>query len=89
MEREFANKMFSPTAYFLGRFLSTLMVQILYPLIMIMVTFWAIGIDTSLDNFLYMMYYGFLSNFVFCGQGYFSSFLVPDETNVGLFNALF
>jgi ABC-2 type transporter len=67
MEREFANKMFSPTAYFMGRFLSTLMVQILYPLIMIMVTFWAIGIDTSFDNFIYMIYYGFLANFVFCG----------------------
>jgi len=67
MEREFANKMFSPTAYFLARFLSNMVVQTLYPLIMILFVFWSIGIDTSSDNFGSTILFGLLANFVFCG----------------------
>ena len=67
MKRELANKMYSPTAYFLGRFLSNMILQIFYPLIMILVLFWAAGIDESYENFLWMMAFGFMGNFVFCG----------------------
>lgn len=67
MKRELANKMYSPTAYFLGRYLSTLVIQLLYPLIMLTLLFWLIGIDTSFENLLWMICYGVLSNYAFCG----------------------
>jgi len=47
MRRELANKMYSPTAYFLARYTSNMLLQILYPAIMIISLFWAVGIDTS------------------------------------------
>jgi len=67
MKRELANKMYSPSAYFLGRYFSNILVQILYPMIMIIMLFWFIGIDTSSKNFLLFAIYGNLSNFIFCG----------------------
>jgi len=89
MQRELANKMYSPTAYYLGRFISNLIVQILYPLIMILILFWLIDIDTSLNNFLWFMAFGLLSNFVFCGQGFFLGIMVLDESSVKIINVLF
>jgi hypothetical protein len=71
MKRELANKMYSPTAYFLGRFTSNMILQVAYPLIMIMMLFWNIGIDTSRDNFLWLLAFGLMGNFIYCGQGYF------------------
>lgn len=67
MKREFANKMYSPTAYFLGRFLSNMIIQIFYPMIMILILFWNVGIDTSTDNFLWMCAFGLMGNFIYCG----------------------
>lgn len=86
MRRELANKMYSPTAYFLGRFLSNMILQFFYPLITIFVLFWGIGIDTSALNFGWMMGFGVLSNVVFCGQGYFLGIAVDDEDRVKLVN---
>jgi hypothetical protein len=88
MKRELANKMYSPTAYFLGRFTSTLVIQLLFPLIMILLLFWFIGCDTSQENFWWMMAYGILSNFAFCGQGYFMGIIVMDEDAVKVCNLL-
>ena len=88
MKRELANKMYSPTAYFLGRYLSTLVIQLLYPLIMLTLLFWMIGIDTSFDNLLWMVCYGVLSNYAFCGQGYFMGILVLNEDAVKVVNFL-
>jgi ABC-type multidrug transport system permease subunit len=67
MQRELANKMYSPTAYFLGRFLSNLILQIFYPMIMIFVLFWGVGMETSWENFWWLCAFGNLSNMVFCG----------------------
>jgi hypothetical protein len=67
MKRELANKMYSPTAYFLGRFLSNMIIQIFYPMIMILILFWNIGIDTSRDNFLWLCAFGLMGNFIYCG----------------------
>ena len=79
MKRELANKMYTPTAYFMGRYLSNLMLQTLYPIIMIVVMFWGVGIDTSLTNFSWMMIYGIISNYAFCSQGYFVGIAFDDE----------
>lgn len=66
MRRELANKMYSPSAYYLGRFISNLILQFVYPIIMILAIFWFIDIDTDVDNFLYIMSFGLIGNFVFC-----------------------
>jgi hypothetical protein len=50
MRRELANKMYSPTAYFLARYSSNMLLQTMYPTIMIVTLFWAVGIDTSSKN---------------------------------------
>lgn len=89
MQRELANKMYSPSAYFLGRYFSNILVQIMYPMIMILLLFWLVDIDTSLENFLWFCAYGNLSNMVFCGQGYFLGITFPDETSVKIINFLF
>ena len=89
MQRELANKMYSPSAYFLGRYFSNILVQILYPMIMILWLFWFLDIDTSGNNFLWFCLFGNLSNFVFCGQGYFLGITFPDESNVKIINFLF
>lgn len=67
MKRELNSKMYSPTSYFLGRFLSNVVISLLYPVLLISVIYGSVGIDTSLDNILWFYAFGCLSNFVFCG----------------------
>lgn len=88
MKRELANKMYSPSAYYLGRFLSNLILQFLYPVIMLLCIFWALDVDESIGNFLWIMSFGLAGNFVFCGQGFFWGIAVPDEDRVKLVNQL-
>ena len=82
MKRELANKMYSPTAYYLGRFLSQVFVSLLYPLIVILICFWLTGIDTSSKNFWDFILLAFAANSTFTGQGYFCGILVNDENAV-------
>ena len=56
---------------------------------MILLLFWLIGIDTDSDNFWWMMLYGVLSNFAFCGQGYYMGIVVLDEDAVKVANFMF
>lgn len=79
MTRELANKMYTPTAYFLGRFLSQLMIQVWVPIIMMLIIFWAIDIDTSWENFGWTLSFAIVSNFCFNAQGYFVGLAVNDQ----------
>ena len=88
MRRELANKMYSPSTYYLGRFTSNLVLQFLYPVIMLMSIFWFIDIDTDIVNFLYIMAFGLMGNFVFCGQGFFWGIAVTNEDQVKLINQI-
>ena len=88
MKRELANKMYSPTAYFLGRFASNMIIQIAYPLIMIFILFWNLGIDTSQDNLLWLLAFGLMGNFIYCGQGYFIGIVVSDPASAKLANLM-
>jgi len=58
-------------------------------MVMILLLFWLIGIDISFGNLLLMSAYGIISNFVFCGQGYFLGFWIPNENDVKTINWLF
>ena len=65
MKREFASRMYSPTAYWFGRFLSNMIIQTAYPLIMIVCIFWFLDIDTDGHNFGLMLTYGLIANWIF------------------------
>jgi ABC-type multidrug transport system permease subunit len=88
MKRELANKMYTPTAYFLGRFVSNMIIQVAYPLIMILILFWNIGIITDSNNFWWLMAFGLIGNFIYCGQGYFIGIMVNNEDSAKLANLL-
>jgi hypothetical protein len=78
MKREFANKMYTPTAYYLGRFSSNLIIQVVYPAILVAALFWGIGIETTAANFLRLLSAGCLSIAYMTAQGYLEAILVPD-----------
>jgi hypothetical protein len=89
MKRELASKMYTPTTYFLGRFLSNILVSLFYPVVMILFIFWGIGIEASLNNFMNIMAFGIASNFVYTGQGYFMGIWINNEINVKTMNMMF
>lgn len=70
-KRETANNMYSPSAYFFGRFLSNTLIQLYYPITMILVLFPGIGIDTSFQNVSMLMLYAIMLNMTMIAQGYF------------------
>ena len=81
LTRELANKMYSPTAYFMGRFASQLMIQSFVPLMMMLIIFWAIDIETSAENFGWTLLFATISNYTFNAQGYFVGLAVNDEND--------
>lgn len=78
-KRELANNMYSPTVYFLARFLSHMILQTIYPLTFVLVVFWGLSIDESFENFGWFVLYALLLNLVNCGQGYLCGVLSDDE----------
>lgn len=79
MKKELANKMYSPSAYFLGRFISNCLFQIIHPTIATLVMFFHLGIEDSWDNFFIFLSISYLSNFVFAGLGYFIGICVTNH----------
>jgi hypothetical protein len=57
-------------------------------MIMILILFWNIGIDTSQDNFLWLAAFGLMGNFIYCGQGYFIGIVVSDPASAKLANLM-
>jgi hypothetical protein len=88
MRRELASKMYSPTTYYLGRFLSNLIIQLIYPFLMATILFFGIGIDISLYSYLHLMAFAFLGNMVFCSQGYAVGALVKGSDAAKIVNFL-
>ena len=89
MKRELANKMYSPTAYFFGCFLTNLMVQFIHPIIMVMMLYYTTSIAENKDNLMWFLAYAQISNFIFCGQGFFLGIMILDEDTAKLINLLF
>lgn len=70
-KRELANKMYSSSAYFLGRFWSNTILQLFYPISTVLVIFAGLKIDESFDNILLFILYAVILNLVMVAQGYF------------------
>ena len=88
MERELANNMYGPSAYFLARFLSNLFIIILYPTIMTTCIFWGIGIITTFENFCWILIYGVVGTMSFMGQGYFCGIICKNDESATGWNSL-
>lgn len=78
-KRERANAMYTPAAYYWGRFLSALILQLAYPLIFVLCVFFGLGIDESLANFLDMFFVACLLTFTMSAQGWFCGSLSDNE----------
>ena len=89
LKRELANKMYHPTSYYLGRFISNQIFQVGYPVILILTLFFFLGIENSFKNFTLMMSYGLLSNWIFACQGYLLGTLIPEPDAVNTVNVIF
>lgn len=88
LKRELGSKMYVPSAYYIGRFVSNILIQMFYPIIMITTIFLGLGIDHNIENYSMMMLIAFLGNFVFCGQGYFMGTVISDENQAKSLNML-
>jgi len=73
--RELANQMYTPSTYFWGRFLSNLLIQIPYPVLYITCMYWGLGIEMTYYNYLSLVIYAILINYISCAQGYFAGIL--------------
>jgi len=67
LKRELASKMYSPSAYFMGRYISNILMQCFYPIIMVTIIFFGLGIDITAVNYFTLLGYAFIGNWVFCG----------------------
>lgn len=85
-KRELANKMYTPTTYFLARYSSHMVLQVFYPLILLVVLFWGLSIDTSFHNFAMFFLDVVGLNFVMCSQGYFCGVLTDNENGAQQIN---
>uniref|UniRef100_A0A7S3FUI3 ABC-2 type transporter transmembrane domain-containing protein n=1 Tax=Strombidium rassoulzadegani TaxID=1082188 RepID=A0A7S3FUI3_9SPIT len=88
MVRELSSKMYTPTTSFLGRYISSMIVQVIYPAIIIFLLFWNVGIVTDLENFYMLFAYATLASFVFCGQGFLIGTLIANEDQASQINVL-
>lgn len=48
---------------------------------MVLIIFWALDIDTSAENFGWLLLFALVSNFTFNAQGYFIGLAVNDESD--------
>ena len=89
MKRELANKMYTPTAYYLGLYTSNLVLELLYPMMLILILFWNISIAETRHNFLSLAMFGILTNMVFSAQGYFLGIMILDDNSAKIVNLMF
>mmetsp|Transcript_17415 Transcript_17415/g.26834 ORF Transcript_17415/g.26834 Transcript_17415/m.26834 type:complete len:129 (-) Transcript_17415:193-579(-) len=88
MKRELASKLYTPTTYIIGRFISSVLLQIGYPFIMVMFLFWGIGIETTPQTWGMIFLIAVAGNFVFAGQGFVVGLVVDNEDSCKIVNQL-
>lgn len=60
MKRELMNRMYTPTVYYLSRVVSGTIFQMVYPLIISLITFWCFGFQITASNFFTYLLTAFL-----------------------------
>jgi len=71
-QRELMNKMYSPSPYLFGRMLSHIMLQLFSPILLAVIIFFGIGLNTTdyFDTFLHFIDICIEINLIGCTLGY-------------------
>ena len=85
-KREVANKMYTPSTYYLGRFFSHMILQLFYPVSFVCIVFWGLDIDESWENWLMFVLYAGILNLAMNAQGYFCGVLTDDPEGANQIN---
>ncbi len=78
-KREIMNHMYSPTAYFFARTLSGMLVQIISPILMTTLVFFALGVVINFDTIFHFLFSAIQLSLVGCAIGYLSGILFDDD----------
>ena len=62
--------MYTPTVYYWGRVLSSLMIQVCYPILLTLVIFFGLGAEMTFENFFLFLLMSIASNLVGCALAY-------------------
>jgi len=85
-KREVANKMYTPTTYYLGRFFSHMILQLFYPVSFVCIVFWGLNIDQSFWNWFMFVMYAMLLNLTMNAQGYFCGVMSDNDQTANQIN---
>lgn len=78
-KREIMNHMYSPTAYFFARTLSGMLVQIISPVLMTILVFFALGVVINFETIFHFLFSAIQLSLVGCAIGYLSGILFDDD----------
>ena len=78
-KRELANKMYTPSTYYFGKFFSHMILQLAYPFTFVLCVFWGLSISEKVTNFFMFVIYAGLLNLTMNAQGYFCGCMSDDE----------
>jgi len=88
MKRELSSQLYTPSTYFLGRYFSSMLLQIGYPLLTVLTLYWGLGFETHPDVFFLFLLFTTVASFVCCGQGFVVGVVVDDEDSGKVVNVL-
>lgn len=78
-KRELQNRMYGPTVYYLARLLSSLLMQVISPILVVTCFIFGIGIKLTFEN-IFLFYFSIvLLNMVSVAVGYFCGSAFEDE----------
>lgn len=78
-KREIMNHMYSPTAYYFARTLSGLLVQMISPVLMFCLVFFALGSVITLSTIFHFLFSAIQLSLVGCAIGYLSGVMFDDD----------
>lgn len=70
-KREIMNRMYGPSVYLWGRYLSNAILFMCYPISLTLVLFWGLAIENTFANFMLFLGYSLIMNALGMGLGYF------------------
>ena len=74
--REISAKMYGPSVYYFGRFVSNFILQLCYPILLILITFFGLGIKVDAGAFFEMLAYSIQLNLIGVAMGFFVGILI-------------
>ena len=85
LKRELMNKMYTPTTYFFGRILSGILLQMVYPVLLILIIYFGLKINNSPENFFLWFSLCIQQNLVGCALGYLCGVMFDNDNTARSF----